>query len=94
MSLYISPFIHLPVLYIKDALLGAQHRGIDVRGIMDRKQSMEIDSQRKIFKELTEAGIPVVIQDHAAIMHLKTIVSEKAICVRILQLDRFGNKFK
>lgn len=63
---------------IKDALLGAHHRGLEVRGIMDRKQSQEIESQRKIFKELTDAGIPVAMQDHAAIMHLKTVVTEKS----------------
>lgn len=63
---------------IKDALLGAKYRGLDVRGIMDKKQSKEIDEQAKIVKELKDAGIPIVFNDHSAIMHLKTLVTDKS----------------
>ena len=38
--------------------------------------SLEI--QRKIVGELRKAVIPVYEQDHSAIMHIKTVVSEKA----------------
>jgi phosphatidylserine/phosphatidylglycerophosphate/cardiolipin synthase-like enzyme len=62
---------------IKDALLGAKHRGIDVRGVVDRDQSARIADQREIVKELRDAGIPISFQDHSAIMHLKTLVTEK-----------------
>jgi phosphatidylserine/phosphatidylglycerophosphate/cardiolipin synthase-like enzyme len=62
---------------IKDALLGAKHRGLEVRGITDRDQIEKIDLQEKIIKELRDAGIPVATQDHAAIMHLKTVVTDK-----------------
>lgn len=62
---------------IKDALLGAHHRGLDVRGIIDREQSQRIDSQKKIHKELVAAGIPIYSQDHSAIMHLKVLVTDK-----------------
>ncbi len=64
-------------LDIKDALLGAKHRGLDVRGITDRDQIEKIELQGKIVKELRDAGIPVTTQDHSAIMHLKTIVTDK-----------------
>lgn len=62
---------------IKDALLGAKYRGLDVQGLVDREQTQKIEEQRKIIKELTEAGIPIYEQDHSAIMHLKTVVTEK-----------------
>lgn len=63
---------------IKDALLAAKYRGLEVKGITDRKQSAEIEIQTKIIKELREANIPVLEQDHSAIMHLKTVVTDKA----------------
>ncbi len=63
---------------LKDALLAAQYRGLDVQGIVDRDQSIKIDAQKKIVKELREAGIEVFVQDHDAIMHLKTVVTEHA----------------
>lgn len=62
---------------IKDALLGAKHRGLDVRGIIDKEQSQKIENQRKIVEELQKATIPVYFQDHSSIMHLKTLVTEK-----------------
>ncbi|MBP9686590.1 MAG: hypothetical protein KBD66_02205 [Candidatus Doudnabacteria bacterium] len=61
---------------IKDALLGAKHRGLDVQGIVDREQTVKIESQRKIIAELKNAGIPITTQDHSGIMHLKTVVTE------------------
>ncbi len=62
---------------IKDALLGAKHRGLDVKGVMDREQTQKIDDQKQIYKELQEAGIPLAVQDHSAIMHMKTVVTDK-----------------
>lgn len=62
---------------IKDALLAAKYRGLDVRGITDRDQYKSLESQKKIIDELVKAGIPVAIQDHAGIMHLKVIVTDK-----------------
>lgn len=62
---------------IKDALLGAKHRGLEVRGITDKDQLAKIDLQEKIIKELRNAGIPVAVQNHSAIMHMKTVVTDK-----------------
>lgn len=42
----------------------------------DKKQSTEIDQQAAIIKELQNAGIPIVFNDHSAIMHLKTLVTD------------------
>ncbi|MBL8031359.1 MAG: hypothetical protein JNK33_03485 [Candidatus Doudnabacteria bacterium] len=61
---------------IKDALLGAKHRGLDVRGVTDKDQVARIALQGKIIKELREAGIPIGTQDHLGIMHLKTMVTD------------------
>lgn len=63
---------------IRDALLGAKHRGLTVAGIMDKKQSYSLDNQESIVKELQRAGIEIVFNDHSYIMHLKTVVTDKA----------------
>lgn len=62
---------------IRDALLAAKHRGLDVRGIIDKNQSKAIDAQKAIVKELQNAGIPLVFNDHSYIMHMKTVVTDK-----------------
>lgn len=62
---------------IRDALLAAKYRGLDVRGIIDKNQSKAIDNQKAIVKELKDAGIPIVFNDHSYIMHLKTVVTDK-----------------
>jgi phosphatidylserine/phosphatidylglycerophosphate/cardiolipin synthase-like enzyme len=62
---------------IKDALLGAKYRGVEVVGVTDKKQTADIELQKKIIGELRNAGIPVYAHTHSAIMHTKIIVSEK-----------------
>ncbi len=63
---------------IKDALLAAKHRGVEVIGITDKDQIKNIPNQQKIFEQLTVAKIPVYTQSHSYIMHLKVLVTEKA----------------
>lgn len=63
---------------IRDALLAAKYRGLDVRGLVDKKQSGSIDSQKAIVKSLEDAGILLAYNDHNYIMHLKTVVTDKA----------------
>jgi phosphatidylserine/phosphatidylglycerophosphate/cardiolipin synthase-like enzyme len=62
---------------IADALLGAKHRGLDVQGIVDKGQLKSLTDQQKIVDELTAAGIPVETQNHSALMHIKTVVTDK-----------------
>ena len=62
---------------IRDALLAAKYRGLEVRGLIDKKQSFGIDAQEKIIKELQNAGVDIVFNNHSYIMHLKTVVTEK-----------------
>jgi len=63
---------------IKEALLAAKYRGLKVVGIADRDQYEKVELQKKIVNELRKAEIPVYEQDHSAIMHLKTVVTEKS----------------
>lgn len=63
---------------IKNALLAAKLRGLDVKIIIDSGQSDKVEQQKKIVKELQEAGIKVGFQDHSGLMHIKTVVTEKA----------------
>src|SRR6185436_9714393 len=35
---------------IADALLAAKQRGLEVKGVMDKKQDAELDTQRNIYK--------------------------------------------
>lgn len=63
---------------IKDALLAAKYRGLNVVGINDRNQYSSLEAQKKIVDELKSKGIPVYQQDHEAIMHMKVVVTEKA----------------
>lgn len=62
---------------IRDALLAAKYKGLDVEGIMDKGQNVSIKEQTKIVDELKDAGIPVAVQDHSALMHIKTVVTDK-----------------
>ncbi len=61
---------------IKDALLGAKHRGLKVAGIVDKNQLKALPNQREIVDELRQADIPVITQTHSAIMHLKVVVTD------------------
>jgi phosphatidylserine/phosphatidylglycerophosphate/cardiolipin synthase-like enzyme len=63
---------------IKDALLGAKYRGLEVRGLVDRDQTQGLPDQAKIVKTLRDAGIPVAIDHHQGIMHLKVLATDKA----------------
>lgn len=63
---------------IKDALLAAKYRGLEVKGITDKTQVGKIEQQAKIIKDLEKAGIPIETQDHDAIMHLKALVTDKS----------------
>lgn len=63
---------------IRDALLAAKYRGLDVRGVTDKNQMQNLEQQRELINSLRKAGIPVIEQGHSALMHIKTIVTDKA----------------
>ncbi len=65
---------------IADALVEAKKRGVDVRGIVDSKQSSN-SYGAPIVATMSAAGIPIVTEKHATgngIMHIKLLVTEKA----------------
>jgi phosphatidylserine/phosphatidylglycerophosphate/cardiolipin synthase-like enzyme len=62
------------------ALLAAHKRGVDVRIITDRER-MKDPKQRAAVTALREGGIPVKVNRHDGLMHLKQVVIDDAINV-------------
>jgi len=63
---------------VADALVRAKERGVDVRGIMDKKNSLT-SYETGIVAKLKSAGIPLETQTHPdGIMHIKALVTENA----------------
>src|ERR1700721_1786660 len=56
---------------IADALIDAHRRGVDVRVLLDKGQGKR---HYRAIKELQDAGIPIRINSHYAIMHDKYII--------------------
>ena len=68
---------------VAKALVRAKQRGVDVRGLVDRKESSSSYDAPAI-SLLTDAGIPVETQKHASgtgIMHIKALVTENAYAI-------------
>lgn len=68
---------------IADALITAKKRGVEVRGIMDSKQSSN-SYGAPVTAKLRAAGIPIATEKHASgtgIMHIKAIVTESAYAI-------------
>lgn len=62
------------------ALLAAHRRGVDVRIITDRER-MNDPKQRAAMTALREGGIPVKVNRHDGLMHLKQVVIDDAVNV-------------
>lgn len=60
------------------ALLAAHKRGVDVRIITDR-QRLNDPKQRAAMTALREAGVPVKVNRHDGLMHLKQVVIDDRI---------------
>jgi phosphatidylserine/phosphatidylglycerophosphate/cardiolipin synthase-like enzyme len=63
---------------IVNAIIEAKNRGVTVR-IMSDKQESENQFQRLALKELQAAGIPVKINTHKGLMHLKVTIADSQI---------------
>lgn len=61
---------------IADALIDAKKRGVAVRVISDRECSQE-RSQEKLLTSLKHAGIPVKVNSHTGLMHLKVTIADQ-----------------
>ncbi len=65
---------------VADALVEAKKRGVDVKGIVDSKQSSD-SYGAPLIATMSSAGIPLFTERHATgngIMHIKLLVTEKA----------------
>ncbi len=60
------------------ALVEAKRRGVDVRIVTDRERQRDL-KQRTALSALREAGIPIKINRHDSLMHLKQVVIDDEI---------------
>jgi phosphatidylserine/phosphatidylglycerophosphate/cardiolipin synthase-like enzyme len=61
---------------IADALVSAEKKGVQVRVITDGEASQN-KYQKKVLNKLKKAGIPVKVDSHSGLMHLKVTVADK-----------------
>ena len=60
------------------ALVAAQKRGVDVRILTDRERFQD-PKQRMALSTLREAGIPIRLNQHDGLMHLKQVVVDDEV---------------
>lgn len=60
------------------ALVEAKKRGVDVRILTDRER-MQDPKQRMALSTLREAGIPIKLNQHDGLMHLKQVVVDDEV---------------
>ena len=60
------------------ALVGARKRGVDVR-VLTNRQRLNDPKQKTALSALREAGIPIKINRHDALMHLKQVVIDDEV---------------
>lgn len=63
---------------IVEAIKKAKKRGVDVRIISDKIQSSG-KSQSEALKILGSAGVPLKVNSHSGLMHLKMVVADKKV---------------
>lgn len=56
-----------------EAMVAAKKRGVDVRVITDRERTEDV-KQRTALRALQLAGIPILVNEHDGLMHLKQVV--------------------
>ncbi|HKR78557.1 MAG TPA: phospholipase D-like domain-containing protein [Nitrospira sp.] len=61
-----------------EALVAAKKRGVDVRMLTDQERTMEL-KQNTALQTLRHAGIPVRVNQHEGLMHLKQVVIDDEI---------------
>ena len=61
-----------------EAMVAAKKRGVDVRLITDRQRTEDI-KQRTALRTLHLAGIPILVNEHDALMHLKQVVIDDEV---------------
>ena len=61
-----------------EAMVAAKKRGVDVRLITDRQRTEDV-KQRTALRTLHLAGIPILVNEHDALMHLKQVVIDDEV---------------
>ena len=61
-----------------EAMVAAKRRGVDVRLITDRQRTEDV-KQRTALHTLELAGIPIVVNKHDGLMHLKQVVIDDEV---------------
>jgi phosphatidylserine/phosphatidylglycerophosphate/cardiolipin synthase-like enzyme len=61
-----------------EALVAAKKRGLDVRFITDQERAQEV-KQRTALHTLRLAGIPIQVNQHDGLMHLKQVVIDDEV---------------
>src|SRR5262245_53882679 len=61
-----------------EAMVAAKKRGVDVRMITDRQRTEDI-KQRTALDTLLLAGIPILVNEHDGLMHLKQVVIDDEV---------------
>lgn len=76
-SIFVASYGFTSPLTVK-ALVEATRRGVDVRILTDRER-LQDPKQRAALSTLREAGIPIKINQHDSLMHLKQVVIDDEI---------------
>jgi phosphatidylserine/phosphatidylglycerophosphate/cardiolipin synthase-like enzyme len=61
-----------------EALVAAKKRGVDVRMLTDQERTQEV-KQNTALKTLRLAGIPIRVNQHEGLMHLKQVVIDDEV---------------
>jgi len=61
-----------------EAMVAAKKRGVDVRLITDRQRTEDV-KQRMALHTLHLAGIPILVNEHDGLMHLKQVVIDDEV---------------
>jgi phosphatidylserine/phosphatidylglycerophosphate/cardiolipin synthase-like enzyme len=61
-----------------EAMVAAKKRGVDVRLITDRQRTEDV-KQRTALHTLDLAGIPILVNEHDGLMHLKQVVIDDEV---------------
>ncbi len=61
-----------------EAMVAAKKRGVDVRLITDRQRTEDV-KQRTALHTLHLAGIPILVNEHDGLMHLKQVVIDDEV---------------
>ena len=90
--IYVASYGLTSPLSVK-ALVDAKKRGVDVRVVTDRERLVDFKQQTAL-STLREAGIPIMINRHDALMHLKqTVIDDEINTSGSMNQTTSGNRY-